>query len=68
MPALSAPGEFVWVNLYTKEAFGLLEVSQGTRHALVYLKSPKEPEQLKMGIIEPDDLNTGYVGFVVTPP
>lgn len=68
MPAVTAQGVFVSVNLRTKEVFGLMEFSRGTTHLLVYRRSSIEPSKVEMAIIEPDDFRSRYWGFAITTP
>lgn len=61
LPVVEYPGEFVWVNLYRKKVFGVLEIQSGTSRIIVFRPSPTVRHGLEEMVLEPDDPRTFQV-------
>ncbi len=60
--------DFVWVNLYTKQTFGILQVSKGSVEALTYQARPGKDHRVDMAIVEPDENTSNYFNLILIAP
>jgi uncharacterized RDD family membrane protein YckC len=68
MSSVSDPGEFFWVRLNATDAFGILSLSKGTTHIVLYRRSIEGTNGVSAALIEPDHFFQRYISLRLTPP